>query len=127
MMARLEITDVSLTARMGDVFHRFRYSVLAGNTTFAEFYRKSVVVQARQPRRLGQRQPAPRIIATGQLDLHVPLPLAGPEWQARERFLVEIESDAHKGSLACLDDPVKRYPTTPNDLRRPFAVNAAEI
>jgi hypothetical protein len=37
---------------------------------------------------------------TGQLDLHVALPLSGLQRHVGESFLVEIESDAHGGTVA---------------------------
>ena len=107
MMARLEMVEVLLTARMGDVFHRFGYSVLAGNGALPKLNAESVVIQTGHPRRLRKRQPAPRIKTASQLNLHVALPFARAEWQAREGFGVQIESDAQGETLASPADFVK--------------------
>ena len=73
MMARLEMVEVLLTARMGDVFHRFGHPILAGDAPFAELHPKSVMVQARHPRRLCKRQPTSCVKAAGQLGLPAPV------------------------------------------------------
>ncbi len=100
MIARLESGEVSLTTRMGDVFLRFRQSVLAGDAAFAQLHDERVMIQTRQARGLAQGKPPERIVAAGQLDLHVPLPFSRTEGQAGQGFRIEIEGDAHGRTVA---------------------------
>lgn len=121
MMARLESGEVLLTARMSDVFLRFRQTVLPGNVAFAELHAKGVLIQARQACGLGEGEPAPRVVSAGQFDLHVPLPLPRPQGKAGQEVLAEIEGDAPAMNLAGTDRAVKAaatgYRLRPSDSR----------
>ena len=70
----------------------------------AEFHSKGVMVQRRQPCGLGKREPTPPVIAAGQFDLHVALPLSRPEWEIGERLLIEFKRDAHADTIALFND-----------------------
>src|SRR2546421_10753032 len=100
MMARLEIGDVLLTTRMSNIFLRFRQSILPRNTPLAELHSKGIMIQRRQPCGLGKREPATPVIAAGEFDLHVALPLSRTEREIGERLLIEFQRDAHADTLA---------------------------
>ena len=102
MMARLEMGDVLLTARMSNVFLRFRQPVLARNGPFAKFHPKGVMIQGRQARGLGKGEPPPRVLVASQFDLHVALTFSRPQRETGERLLVEFKRDAHAQSVAVL-------------------------
>ena len=55
MMARLETGEVLLTARMSNIFLRFRQTVLPRDAAFAQLHAKGVMIQARQACGLRQR------------------------------------------------------------------------
>jgi len=100
MMARLEMGEVLLTTRLGDVFLRFGQPILARNAALAQLRSKRVLVEARQPGSLAQREPPARVVPAGQFNLHVALSFPRPQGQAGKGVLVEIEGDAHAGSVA---------------------------
>jgi hypothetical protein len=96
MVAKLEIGEVSLTTRMGDVFGRFGQSILAGNGAFAQFDREGVVIQRRKLSRLAKRKPTFRVATASQFNLHVALPLAWTQRQAGYSLVIDVEGYAHQ-------------------------------
>jgi hypothetical protein len=98
-MARLQSGDVLLTTRMGDVFHRFRQSILARDASFSQLNTESEMVKTSHARSLREREPAIGIESASQLDLHETLPFTRPHGQAGERFVVDFESNAHINTL----------------------------
>ena len=92
---------------MGEVFLRFRHTVLSRDTPLAQFDTKRVMIQTCQACGLGQRQPTVRIVATRQLDLHVPLALSWTERKTGQNRVVELQGDAHEANLAGLIKGVK--------------------
>src|SRR5437773_2433961 len=99
-MARLESGEVLLTARMSDVFPRFRQTVLPWDVALAQFHAEGELVQAREARRLREREPAPPVVAAREFNLHVPLAFPWAQGKIGQHGFVEIERDAHAGSLA---------------------------
>jgi hypothetical protein len=106
MMARLESGELSLTARMSDVFLRFRQTVLPGDAAFAQLRAKGNQVQTSHSPRLGHGKPAPRVVPAGEFNLHVPLAFPGLQGKTGQRGIVEIERDAHVEDFAGAARPV---------------------
>ena len=92
--------EVLLTARMGEVFLRFRQTVLPRDAAFAQFDTEGVMIQTCQPCGLRQGQPTMRVIAARQLDLHMPLALSWAQRKTGQNRLIEIQRDAHEPSFA---------------------------
>jgi hypothetical protein len=95
---------------MSKVFLRFRQPILAWDSPLAEFYPKDVMIQSRQPSGLGKGEPPSRVVPASQFDLHVALPLSGPQGKIGERLLVEFKRDAHIESLALSTSGVNLSP-----------------
>lgn len=92
--------EVLLTTRMSDVFLRFRQAILAGDAALAQLHTERVLVEAREPDSLAQSEPALRVVAASQFNLHVALSFPRPEGEAGKGVLVEIEDNAHGASEA---------------------------
>jgi len=88
------------TTSMRKVFLRLGQAVLPGDAAFRERDAKGVVIQIGHAGALAERQPAGSVKAAGQLDLHVPFALAGPERKRCKGFFVQIKCHAHKLCLS---------------------------
>lgn len=84
-----------LTTRMGEVFLRLGQSILSRNASLGQRHAKRVLVQARHPCALRERQPAVGVKAARQLDLHQPFPFAGLQRQAGQNLFINVENNAH--------------------------------
>ncbi|HUF63753.1 MAG TPA: hypothetical protein VMN36_16875, partial [Verrucomicrobiales bacterium] len=95
MMARFEIGEVLLTTSIRDVMEGVLHGVVSRDVTLGEFAGECVMVERRHARGEAEAQPALRIVAAGEFDLHVPLAFARPERQGGQWQVVNIERDGH--------------------------------
>ena len=108
MVARLESGEVLLTTSIAEVSIQIIKTVLARNAALSQCVAEGVAIQIGHAGSLSKREPAIGVKAASQLDLHVALPFARLQGQAGKGLIVEIERDAHRGSVAPLYRRVKR-------------------
>ncbi len=99
MIARLESGEVLLTTSITKVSIQIIQIVLAWYATLAQFDAKGIAIQFSHAGGLTEREPAPGIVAAGQLDLHVALPFARLQGQTGECLLVKIKGNTHKWKI----------------------------
>jgi hypothetical protein len=56
---------------------------------------KRKLIQSRQARSLGKREPVARVKPTPEFDLHMSLALAWLQRQARKSFIIHLKNDPH--------------------------------
>ena len=91
MMARLDNGEVLLTAGIRHVVQRILHGIIPREAALSEIAGKAELIQLRHVRRLPEAQPAFRVIAAGQLDLHVPFAFTRTQRQRVERRFVNFQ------------------------------------
>src|SRR6185436_1830209 len=91
MMARFDSGEVLLTTGIRHVVQRILHGIIPRDSALGEFAGKAILIQPRHARRLPEAQPALRVIAAGQFDLHVPLALTRPQRQREECRFVNFQ------------------------------------
>ena len=99
--------DVLLTARMGQIFLRFRQPILTRNVPFRKGDAEREVIQPGHSCPLPKRQPTPGVESAGEFDLHDALALAGLKRQPSYSLLIQIECNGHVTNMTLTIRPVK--------------------
>jgi hypothetical protein len=102
MMARLESGEVLLTTSIREVFERVLRREVARDAALCKFAGKGELIEGSHARRLAEAQPPFGVVAAGQLDLHMPLAFAWPQWQGAKRLFVNFERDGHEVMIAAI-------------------------